>query len=230
MSKLKLSLTEILILSLVAIILLTGFTLFYTHPPLFDRYVEEDGLVEWLTVLGLVLAMFVCLRRLSSLIKYKRWWFLTLTLGLVFMLFAAAGEEISWGQRLLGIKSPAFFEKNNAQQETNFHNLIVEGIKINKIIFSIGLVSALGIYLLVIPIFYRYHPALKAFIDKAGIPLPRLYQVISILLLFIITELLHHGKRAEMLEAGITLLFFLIIRYPANHYIFMKDPGNRSPS
>jgi len=52
--------------------------------------------------------------------------------------------------------------------------------------------------------------------------LPRAYQVISILLLFGITSLLAHEKRAELLEAGITLLFFLIIRYPANKQVFQK--------
>jgi tetratricopeptide (TPR) repeat protein len=34
-------------------------------------------------------------------------------------------EEISWGQRLLGIESPAFFRHHNLQQETNLHNLLV---------------------------------------------------------------------------------------------------------
>lgn len=32
-------------------------------------------------------------------------------------------EEISWGQRLLGYRPPAYFLENNAQQELNLHNL-----------------------------------------------------------------------------------------------------------
>jgi len=228
MSTLRLTTTEKVILSLVAIILVIGFILFYTNLPAFVIYVEEDGIVEWLTVLGLMLAFVVCVGRFFRLRKTRSWWFLTVTLGLALLLFAASGEEISWGQRILGIKSSAFFEKNNSQHETNFHNLIVDGVKVNKVVFSFGLIGAMGIYLLIFPLAYRYKKGFRDFIDKSGIPLPRLYQVISILLLFVITELLHHEKRAEILEAGITLLFFLIVRYPGNASIF--DGKNLKPN
>lgn len=230
MSTLKLTFTERLILALVAVILIIGFILFYTNLPAFVVYVEEDGVVEWLTVLGLLLAFVVCVARFIRLRKKRNWWFLLVTIGLAVLLFAAAGEEISWGQRILGIKSSEFFEKNNSQHETNFHNLIVDGLKVNKIIFSFGLIGAMGIYLLVFPLAYRYKPGMRAFIDRSGIPLPRLYQVVSILLLFIITELLHHEKRAELLEAGITLLFFLIVRYPGNAGVFSPKEENELPA
>lgn len=223
MSSHRLSITEKLIIGLVVAILIAGFILFYTDLPSFVIYVEEDGIVEWLTVLGLLLAFAVCVGRFIRLRRKRSWWFLLVTLGLAFMLFAAAGEEISWGQRILGIKSSEFFEKNNAQHETNFHNLIVDGVKINKIIFSIGLIAAMGIYLLIFPTLYRYSQKFKAIANKNGIPIARAYQIISIILLFVITELLHHEKRAEMLEAGMTLLFYLIVRYPVNKYIFEEN-------
>ncbi|MCA9370128.1 MAG: hypothetical protein H6774_02350 [Pseudomonadales bacterium] len=41
--------------------------------------------------------------------------------GLVF--FVAGGEEISWGQRLLGIETPEEIAKVNSQQEITIHNL-----------------------------------------------------------------------------------------------------------
>ncbi len=37
-----------------------------------------------------------------------------------FMLF---GEEISWGQRLLGFETPEAFKEINVQDEFNLHNL-----------------------------------------------------------------------------------------------------------
>src|SRR5688572_18030880 len=40
----------------------------------------------------------------------------------LFCLFVA-GEEFSWGQRLLGFGSPEYFLENNFQQELNLHNL-----------------------------------------------------------------------------------------------------------
>jgi hypothetical protein len=40
--------------------------------------------------------------------------------GLAFVV----GEEVSWGQRLLGLKAPEFFQWYNVQREVTFHNLI----------------------------------------------------------------------------------------------------------
>jgi hypothetical protein len=44
-------------------------------------------------------------------------------LGLAFVFFVAFGEEISWGQRILGIGTPESLEGINDQGETNLHNL-----------------------------------------------------------------------------------------------------------
>ena len=135
MQRLKLSVLEKFILFLLFIIVLIGYILFYTNVPLFEKYVEEDGVVEWLTVFGLFPGAIVCFSRFATLLKKRSWWFLFVTLMLGLLLFFAAGEEISWGQRILGLKSPEFFAKNNAQHETNLHNLIVDGVKLNKLIF-----------------------------------------------------------------------------------------------
>jgi hypothetical protein len=67
-------------------------------------------------------------------------------MGLVFVF--GAGEEISWGQRILNIESSEFFVKHNAQREINIHNLIVNGKKINKIIFGTSLGVCIGAYFL----------------------------------------------------------------------------------
>jgi cell division protein FtsW (lipid II flippase) len=217
----KLLTVEKIILFLVLAILAAGYILFYTDLPKFEAYVREDGIVEWMTVLGLLLGCITCIGRFITLRKHRSPWFLFVTLALALLLFFAAGEEISWGQRLFNIQSSEFFREKNSQGETNLHNLVVSGVKINKIIFSIGLVAAMGIYLVLLPLLYSKR-TVKNFVDKSGIPLPRAYQVISILLLFGITSLLAHEKRAELLEAGITLLFFLIIRYPANKQVFQK--------
>jgi hypothetical protein len=215
-----LSLTEKLVLGSLLVILILGYIFFYTNLPLFVRYVEEDGTVEWLTVVGLMLGCIVSMFRFFKLIGKRNWWFLTVTLGLGLVLFFGSGEEISWGQRIFGIKSPEFFQKNNAQHETNFHNLIVDHIKLNKLIFSTLLSIALGIYLVIVPILFEKNQKIKSLLNYSGIPVPRLYQVISFILLIIITSLLHHEKNAELLECGTGLLLFLIIRYPKNEPIF----------
>ena len=70
MSSYKLSLTEKLVLAMVAVVIATGFAFFFFNISLFNQYVIEDGLVEWLTVAGLFLACLVCFSRKLSRNKY----------------------------------------------------------------------------------------------------------------------------------------------------------------
>lgn len=83
-----------------------------------ERYaaaMQEDRVIEWMTMLLFAVGGVV---RLRGAIRDRR-----LFDGLValFCLFVA-GEEISWGQRLLGLVPPAPFLAHNTQQEMNLHN------------------------------------------------------------------------------------------------------------
>lgn len=44
--------------------------------------------------------------------------------GVAFVLLFAAGEEISWGQRLVGWRTPNVLTGLNRQDETNVHNIV----------------------------------------------------------------------------------------------------------
>ena len=44
-------------------------------------------------------------------------------LGLAFLFLFGAGEEISWGQRILGFQTPETLSEVNRQEEFNLHNL-----------------------------------------------------------------------------------------------------------
>ncbi|MGZ8539547.1 MAG: hypothetical protein ACXWV6_02800 [Chitinophagaceae bacterium] len=216
MTKNKLSTIEIAILAVAIIVLAAGFILFYADKLLFDQYVQEDGIAEWLTVAGLLSGSIACFYRFKKLFFKRSRLFLLVTFCLGLFLFFSSGEEISWGQRILGIKSPGYFEKNNAQQETNLHNLVVSGVKINKLVFSLILVIGLGMYLVFAPVLYHKNKAIKKIINASGVPVPRLYQSISFLLLFLLSSLIPDGKKAELLECSGALLFFLIMLYPEN--------------
>jgi hypothetical protein len=174
--------------------------------------------------LGLLAGFIVCLSRFFKLLRVENWWFLAVTLTLGVLLLLAAGEEISWGQRILGLKSSEYFLKNNAQGETNLHNLVVNGVKINKLVFSVLLIAVLAIYLAILPILYKTRTGIKNFIDKRGIPVPKPYQILSFLLLFGLSQLLRHDRNAELLECGFAALFFLIIAFPLNKELFEKEP------
>ncbi len=60
-------------------------------------------------------------------------------LGFAVLFFFGAGEEESWGQRLVGIQTPPSIAKANAQQETNIHNLIaLNGVNMDTLFRSSG--------------------------------------------------------------------------------------------
>lgn len=223
MNATKLSPFEKLVLCLVALLIALGFIFVFTNVALFEKYIQEDGFIEWLTVIALLAASLISLYRAATLYKGKRWYFILTNLVLGLLLFIAASEEISWGQRIFGIETPEYFKEKNLQGETNFHNLKINGVEINRLVFSYLLITALVIYLAIFPLLYKTKNWMKTFVNSWGIPLPQLYQIFGFLILFAITALIPHGKRAELLECGAALLFFLIIRYPANAAIFKKE-------
>lgn len=218
----KLSPTEIIVLAIVAISIVIGFVLVFTDVMLFESYVAEDGVVEWMTVLGLLSGSVTCFNRVLTLRHTRSLPFLFAIFLMGAILFFGAGEEISWGQRLFGIQSPDYFKENNAQGETNIHNLIVGGQKLNRIIFTIVLAIALGVYIVLIPLLYKRKQWIRRLVDFFGIPLPQPYQIIAFLLMFGLVQLIPHmGKRDEISEEGTALLLYLIIAFPFNRQTFL---------
>lgn len=182
-------------------------------------YVIEDGFIEWMTVLPLLLMAVISLKRLSQIPRPSTYYKISLLLFIGFCLFAA-GEELSWGQRLFNWKSTDFFRANNAQKETNFHNLIVAGKSINLLIFSRLLLLVMLVYLLVLPVLYRRNFKIRGLTEKFAIPVPRVYQIVSMFAVFGLISLCPSGKRAELLEFGSCFVFLAIIISPKNAYIF----------
>lgn len=84
-------------------------------PAAYQVVVQEDGPIEWLTFAFFAVAGGL---RLPQSIGRRRAFD---TLVALFCLFVA-GEEISWGQRLLGYTPPEYFLEGNVQQEANLHN------------------------------------------------------------------------------------------------------------
>ena len=80
----------------------------------------EDRLMESLTVVLAVISsgIFLFLGNKQSVLSEKILFFLLSGLMLIF-----AMEEISWGQRILGLATPELFKKINIQNEINIHNI-----------------------------------------------------------------------------------------------------------
>ena len=88
----------------------------------FERLMQEDGWAEWATFCAFLLAAGLLIRVIVR--RSVRSLEGLVALGLALFSGFVAGEEISWGQRLLGYMPPALFLEHNYQQESNLHNLL----------------------------------------------------------------------------------------------------------
>ncbi len=216
---------ERIILGAVFLLTLIGMAVSYIDDDYFMAvFSAEDGPIEWLTVVALATTAVVCCWRVVSLRRERTLLFLFMTtlLGVVFLF--GAGEEISWGQRIFNTESSEFFQQHNAQGETNLHNLVVSGKKINKLVFGVGLHVVLLLYLFVLVPLYKRRPAVANFLDRFAVPIAKPYQVVSYILVIVLVQLLMvSSKRGEMSEFAGSFLFLLNIAFPYNHGLFRRN-------
>ena len=118
---------DLQVMTLFFLVLSAGLTtLAITAEPTFDALMWEDAWAEWTTFFAFLLAGILGCKTLLAV--YRRTGDRRVLLepgpaGLCLVtLFCllAAGEEISWGQRLIGLRPPELFQQLNFQQELNF--------------------------------------------------------------------------------------------------------------
>ena len=148
---------------------------------------REDHVVQWLgalSFLGAAACFFWGAVRCRSgsdrqLTKGRPKSAILLLLGLLFLV--AFAEEISWGQRLLGIETPAFLKEINVQNEINIHNLRVfhgthrdeERAGWSAYIAANRLFNLFWLfYCVLLPMLKRVSRAAAARIEQIGLPLP----------------------------------------------------------
>lgn len=132
----NLSLLEKIISLILLITVIYAIYVYFTDSAYFEYLVQEDGFYENLTSAFLFFTSFALL---IKFFKYQKYYGALWKVGVLLMalgLFFGGGEEISWGQRIFHIQSSEFFKENNAQEETNLHNMVVGDVKLNKLIFS----------------------------------------------------------------------------------------------
>lgn len=203
---------------------------YYSHTDLeyFNSvYTLEDNVIEWGTVFALLLGAFISFYRSYILKPFRGWKFQVclILLGLLFIF--GAGEEISWGQRIFNISTPEFFMQHNAQHETNLHNLVVGGTKINKLVFGLILGICVAFYLLILPVLYRKYEKIKKLIDDFAIPIPRGFHIIAYLVLVALVETIPGPKKGEIIEFGGCWVFTLMTFNPFNRELFSRKSFER---
>ena len=95
-----------------------GFWAAFQHPLQLEFLCREDGIVESWTAFAYLLAggLFFLATTTSRRPRLVLW-------GLAALMVFIAGEEISWGQRIVGLETPEQVAAHNVQQELNVHNL-----------------------------------------------------------------------------------------------------------
>ena len=194
----------------------------------FHIWIREDGLAECLTFVELSImsiysfAVSFGFHHCSEAKPARRVW---LFLGLLFLF--GAMEEISWGQRILGIKSPEWFMRHNRQGETNIHNILIYGMNMNKLIFGKFLTILLFIFVGVIPLLYRFSERVKGIVNRYGVPIAQNYQVLLFIIVLIAIRMhLNLSKKVdELLEFSICYITFLILAHPYNREIIPFKKG-----
>ncbi len=187
-----------------------------------EVFVREDGVLEWLGVLALLVGASLSFTRAWELQKERTKLF-TLCLCILGGLFIfGAGEESSWGQRLFAVKSSQFFLEHNSQGETNLHNLVMGGVKINKLVFGLMLGIVIGLYFVVVPVTYRKWQKGREFINSWAVPVPRWQHLLAYALLALLVQLVASGKKGEVLEFGGCWIFVLLFYNPLNVDIYRR--------
>ena len=137
-----------------------------THPIVYARLVHEDQWGEYATsgMYGLAVIVLAILVGTGGTKLQKLSWSL---IGIV--AFFIAGEEISWGQRILNFDTPHILLKYNIQEEITLHNLLEQSSI--KQAMRIILVYILPIWLLFSLVIDAKFPAQKVKLLESGIPL-----------------------------------------------------------
>jgi len=208
-----------------------SYTAVLLSEPTFLNLTKEDGIIEGMgAVLFLISAIMSAILFYKTLLRPKN---LQLGRPLFYVFFALAflfsfGEEISWGQRILGFNTPSFIEEKNLQGEFNVHNLkFFHGVtedgnpkfglwawltmKRLLILFCIG-------YLVILPIVVFISEPARRIIGLVDLPIPHifpgvifLYTVIlaKIIKFFIESPDLRHGI-VEIMETNIAFVWLYV--------------------
>ncbi|MFC1512570.1 hypothetical protein ACFL4O_00515 [bacterium] len=214
---------ELYFVSFTFFIVLFTVVLMYTNYELYYLFAEEDGFIEWLSVLGLFMGSIVCAYRFFKLRKIRSLLFLVCLLLAAFALFFGAGEEMSWGQRVFDIKLPLFFQKYNFQKEINVHNLLFKNFNMKYLIFGRLRDVVIIFYLFVLPWLYKKRNKIKKVCDRLAVPIPYLRQIIIYAVIMIILQIVPFKRKWELMEMAGAFIFFVIIFNPCNREIYNPD-------
>ena len=180
------------------------------YPDFYYFSIQEDEYLEWSSFWAFLLAAVAYSRRAAGyrLTTHRFPWYLY---GVALFCFIFAMEEISWGQRLLGYRPPAYFLEHNYQQEFNFHNVVetdYRKLALTLVVAGYGIVLPLAVQ-------FRY---LKSWFERIGIVAPTIALLPAFTGTFLVYYLYPWGHSGEWVELMLGLSFlFSVVRMPRDY-------------
>jgi len=186
-----------------------------------DGFIENLGAVFWIFAFLTIFYAYIHSSRTSNRFfkyatKHNVWFFL-----LAIFFFACFGEEISWGQRILGWMTPDFWSDINKQKETNIHNLwLFSGdsyLNLGRFVTIICIT-----YGFIIPILVKSSKQCHSLGIWLGLPIPSLAIGSLFLLNFLSFRLVLYvfhvdndvaGSLKELHETNQAVVFFILALY-----------------
>ncbi len=230
-------------ITLVTILLFSFSIYFFLDKSAIILVGEEDGFFEYLTA-SLFFVSSVLMLRLA--LKRNRFFFLFFLL-----LFIGAGEEISWGQRILQLDTPDSIKKMNVQGELTIHNLeFVNRENFNQTVKS-GWRKALtinGLYRIFIftygfglPFLILFSKKIKSIITVLKLPFPPAFIGFHFILAWLFFKyfnaefppVLHENTAEEIFEtmtAWVWLCIGLYFIKSSNNETIVTDRNNKMNS
>jgi hypothetical protein len=209
--------TDRLLLALIVLTLAASAVIAWRAPEYFQfTFAAEDRLVENATAIFLAVASLVLLSNAARLASRGARRAAGLTAFYALLFFLAAGEEISWGQRIFGWEANDFFAENNYQGETNFHNLMVGEVRLAQVLFGSVLTTVLLLYLVVLPLLYPRVAWIARLADALAVPVPGLRHGVLALLASGVVAAIQVPRNWEVYELVFALLATAIFLAPQN--------------
>ncbi|MBC5773317.1 hypothetical protein H8S95_04510 [Pontibacter sp. KCTC 32443] len=219
----RVSRIEYLILGIVAVHIALGIGSFHYNRSFFDRYIVEDGYIENITALTLLFISVIL-----WIAAYRNNGVLRLALGFVALVFLfGSGEEISWGQRILNFQTPGELKDVNTQGEFNLHNIKLNDVKLNKLIFGTVMYTGIILYFVILPALYQF----RSFFHTRSymlLPLPKLEWGIMYLGIFLVLFFIPHGKLWELQEFTFSVFLLSSLFFQFNPKFYTLVSGGRA--
>jgi hypothetical protein len=182
----------------------------------------DDGLFQWMIFYTLMFASIMCFYRAYILKPFRGSVFSAFLVmgGIAF--FAFAMDEISWAQRVFGFNAPQFFLDHNTKMQVNFHHLVINGFRVNNIIFTLSVKVLATLYFIVLPFFYNKLDQIKTFVNRFAIPLPRYTHVGAYVVLAALVNFIPSGLNYVIFEFGFYWILVLMMYNPLNDEVFSR--------